>query len=32
MSTGIGDIGSDNGVVCANMNLADTSFEASAFY
>lgn len=30
--TGVGDIGADDGVVGTDMDLADASFEASAFY
>lgn len=29
---GIGNIGTNNGVIGANVDLADASFEASAFY
>lgn len=30
--TGVGDIGADDGVIGTDMNLADASFKASAFY
>ena len=30
--TGVGDIGADDDIIGANMNLADASFETSAFY
>lgn len=32
VGTGVGNVGADNGVIGADMNLTDASFEVSAFY